>query len=96
MAIGPDQTIHFRSSRTSLLVRMSVLFVCLLGANISAPPVHAQEFDHLDKIEKHYDHFVVGAGPSGSVVASRIAQASHTVPLFEAGTRHESDDGRSG
>ena len=53
-------------------------------------------FAHLDKIEKHYDHFVVGAGPSGSVVASRIAQASHTVPLFEAGTRHESDDGRSG
>ena len=70
---------HIRINlKTFHLISSAILCLCLLGTAFA------------NELEAEYDFVVVGAGPAGGTVATRLAHQGHSVLLLEAGPEEPS------
>lgn len=78
-----------------MLLFISTLFIFLSSLTLtSAVPVKSSSFGTPGK-NASFDYVVIGGGTAGLVVAARLAQASQSVAVIEAGGFYEVDAGNT-
>ena len=69
-----------------IIIIISFAFILIIGGLIYFLVFYDKlKSDSNSNNNNNYDYIVIGSGPSGSIVATRIAQTGYSVLLLEAG-----------